>query len=58
MASSDRQGDVGWTPPRAPVMTRQLSGSSPGSSRVKLRSEYQVREASFFFEVFVQKTKT
>lgn len=50
--ASDRQGDVGWTPPRAPVMTRQLSGSSPGSSRGKLRSEYQ---ASAVRGVFVQK---
>ncbi|CAN0187318.1 unnamed protein product, partial [Ectocarpus sp. 6 AP-2014] len=41
--AADRQGELGWTPPRAPAVSRRLSGSSPGSSRGKLRSEYQAR---------------
>ena len=39
--ASDRQGELGWTPPRVPAAPRLVSGVSPGSSRGKLRSEYQ-----------------
>lgn len=39
--SSDRMAEMGWTPPRSPAR-RPILGVSPGSSRGKLRSEYQV----------------
>lgn len=38
--ASNGQGQVGWTPPKAPAVPRLISGASPGS-RGKLRSEYQ-----------------
>lgn len=38
--ASNNQGQVGWTPPKAPATPRLISGASPGS-RGKLRSEYQ-----------------
>ncbi|CAM9718955.1 unnamed protein product [Ascophyllum nodosum] len=40
--ASDSQGNIGWTPPKAPAAPRLISGASPGS-RGKLRSEYQAR---------------
>lgn len=48
--SSERVADIGWNPPRSPA-PRSIPGASPGSSRGKLRSEYQVRATkprSFF----------
>lgn len=41
MSSSGGQREMGWTPPRTSATPRLVSGASPGSSRGKLRSEYQ-----------------
>lgn len=49
--ASDRQGELGWTPPRVPAAPRLVSGVSPGSSRGKLRSEYQASGCGYGYHV-------